>query len=165
MGLFGRPNVERLDRRGDLDGLVRAARYKKDVAVRAAAAEALAGMTDLLITTLQSFNLRHVRAARAGLLAAGRPAIDAMLFVITDRQSPHRRQDVTFVLGEARATAAVDMLIGELRDHDALLRALAADALGKIGDRRAEKPLRIALRDSEEPVRKAVEKALTRLDG
>jgi HEAT repeat protein len=88
-----------------------------------------------------------------------------MLFVITDRQSPHRRQDVTFVLGEARATAAVDMLIGELRDHDALLRALAADALGKIGDRRAEKPLRIALRDSEEPVRKAVEKALTRLDG
>jgi HEAT repeat protein len=165
MGLFGRPNVVRLDRRGDLDGLVRAACYKKDAAVRAAAAEALAGMTDLLITTLQSFNLRHVRAARAGLLAAGRPAIDAMLVVITDRQSAHRRQDVTFVLGEARAAAAVDALVGELRDPDALLRALAADALGKIGDARAAKPLQSALRDSEEPVRKAAQKALTRVGG
>ena len=165
MGLFGPPNVERLDRRGDLEGLLRAASYKKDESVRRAAAVALADMTDLLITNLQSFNLRHVRLARAGLLAAGQPAIAAMMFVITDHQSLHRRQDVTFVLGEAGAAAAVDVLIGELRDPDALLRALAADALGKIGDLRSAMALRSALRDPEEPVRKAVQKALEQVGG
>jgi hypothetical protein len=165
MGLFGPPNVERLDRRGDLEGLLRAAGYKKEESVRRAAAVALAGMTDLLINHLQSFNLRHVRLARAGLLAAGEPAITAMIFVITDCQSLHRRQDVTFVLGEARAGAAVDVLVGELRDRDALLRALAADALGKIGDPRAATALRSALRDPEEPVRQAVQKALTLVGG
>ncbi len=165
MGLFGPPNVARLDRRGDLEGLLRAAGYKKDESVRRAAAVALADMTDLLITHLQSFNLRHVRLARAGLLAAGEPAIAAMMFVITDRQSLHRRQDVTFVLGEAGAAAAVHVLIGELRDPDALLRALAADALGKIGDLRSATALRSALRDPEEPVRKAVQKALEQVGG
>ncbi len=68
------------------------------------------------------------------------------------------------MLGEAGDPEAVPVLIDALRDTDPLLRQLAAEALGKIGDEQAAEPLRLAaLRDDNERVRRAATKAHQRL--
>jgi HEAT repeat protein len=159
MGLLKAPDVARLRARGNVEGLVKAANYKRDPEIQREAREALCEMIDFLIRELQTRNLRKLIIFREALVACGEPAIDAMVFVHTDRQSLHRRQDVTFVLGEARANKAVPVLIVALRDTDPMLRKLAADALGKIGDARAERPLHLATNDDNIQVRKSAVKA------
>ena len=160
MALFKPPDVERLVARGNVEGLIRAAKYKKSVKVREEARAALATMVDFLIGELNTKNIRRLGIVREGLMLAGRPAIDRMIWVHTDKQSVHRREDVTYVLGEMRAEEAVPVLIVALRDPDALLRRLAAEALGKIGDKRAAEPLRVALGDDNAVVQKAATRAL-----
>jgi len=160
MALFGPPDVERLNSRGNVEGLIRAAKYKRDEKVREEARVALAQMTDFLIGELNTKNIRRLALVREALMLVGKPAIDRLIWVHTDKQSVHRRQDVTFVLGEMRAKEAVPVLITALRDPDALLRRLAAEALGKIGDGRAAGPLRVALGDDNAVVRKAAVRAL-----
>ena len=44
MRLFGPPNVEQLKANGDVKGLIKASSYKKDAAIRQAAAQALIEM-------------------------------------------------------------------------------------------------------------------------
>lgn len=164
MSLFSAPNVDRLIARGDVEGLTKAARYKKDPALAERAREALTDKIDYLISQLDTRNLRRLVMVREALVAAGKPAVKAMIFVHTDKQSVHRRQDVTYVLGEAGDPEAVPVLIDALRDTDPLLRQLAAEALGKIGDEQAAEPLRLAaLRDDNERVRRAATKAHQRL--
>jgi HEAT repeat protein len=160
MALFGPPDVERLNARGNVEGLIRAAKYKRDEKVREAARAALAQMTDFLIGELNTKNIRRLGLVREALMLIGKPAVDRMIWVHTDKQSAHRRQDITFVLGEMRAKEAVPVLITALRDPDALLRRLAAEALGKIGDARAAGPLRIALGDDNAVVSKVATRAL-----
>jgi HEAT repeat protein len=164
MALFGPPDVARLMERGNVEGLIRAAKYKKDEHVRQEARAALAEMTDFLIGELQTKNIRRLALVREALMLIGPPAVERMIWVHTDKQSAHRRQDVTYVLGEMRADAAVPVLITALRDPDPLLRRLAAEALGKIGDKRAERPLRLTLKDDNAIVRKSAAKALRRLE-
>jgi hypothetical protein len=160
MALFGPPDVEALNARGNVEGLIRAAKYKKSEKVREEAKAALATMVDYLIGELNTKNIRRLAILREGLMLAGRPAIERMIWVHTDKQSVHRREDVTYLLGEMRAKEAVPVLIIALRDPDALLRRLAAEALGKIGDPRAAGPLRIALGDDNVVVQKAATRAL-----
>lgn len=64
-GLFGPPNVEKLAARRNVNGLVKALNYEKDVQVRCAAAEALGKIGDAhavesLVAALKDGN-RHVR--------------------------------------------------------------------------------------------------------
>lgn len=162
--MFGPPDVGRLRESGSVEGLIRAAKYKRDEDVRREARAALAEMLDYLIAELQTKNIRRLAVVREALELAGRPAVERMIWVHTDKQSLHRRQDVTYVLGNMRAREAVPVLITALRDTDALLRRLAADALGKVGDKRAERPLRLALRDENAMVRKSAAKALRKLE-
>jgi len=160
MSLFGPPDVARFKASGNIEGLVKAAKYKRDPEVQRQAREALCDSIDYFIRELQTRNLRKLLIVRDALLACGEPAIDAMIFVHTDRQSMHRRQDVTFVLGEARTPRAVPVLIDALRSTDPLLRKLAAEALGKIGDKRATRPLHLAaVNDENVQVRRAAAKA------
>jgi HEAT repeat protein len=165
MALFGPPDVVKLKARGKVEPLVRAARYKKDPAVRESARKVLEGMLDYLIGQLSTKNISHLTQVREALKLVGKPAVGKMIFVHTDHQSVQRRQDVTFVLGEMGDPEAVPVLITALRDPDALLRRLAADALGKLGDARAERPLRVALKDDNAIVAKSAAKALRRLTG
>ena len=163
MALFGAPDVERLVARGNVEGLVRAAGFKRDEKVREQARKALADMADSLISDLSTKNLRRLALAREALTLAGRPAVERMIWVHTDKQNVHRRQDVTYMLGQVRAKEAVPVLVTALRDPDELLRRLAADALGKIGDARTAAPLRVALRDDNAAVRKSAQRALNKL--
>jgi HEAT repeat protein len=160
MSLFGAPDVARLKARGNIEGLVKASKYKRDPEVQRQAREALCDSIDYFIRELQTRNLRKLLIVREALLACGEPAIDAMIFVHTDHQSMHRRQDVTFVLGEARTPKAAPALIEALRNTDPLLRKLAAEALGKIGDQRAARPLHLAaVNDENVQVQKSAAKA------
>lgn len=162
MGLFGPPNVARLDAMGKIDGLVRAAKYKKDPAVRAAAREALAGHLDTLIQRLQTKNLVQLRTAREALIAVGEPARDKLLFILREGHL-HRRQDAAFVLGEMRDRAAVGPLCVAMHNPDPLLRLLIVQALAKIGDPAGVETLRRALGDPEPKVADEARKALKKL--
>ena len=163
MALFRPPDVEQLVARGNVEGLIRASTYKKSEKVRNQAKAALAGMVDFLIGELNTKNIRRLGIVREGLMIIGKPAVDRMIWVHTDKQSVHRREDVTYLLGEMRAKESVPVLITAMRDPDALLRRLAAEALGKIGDPRAAGPLRVALGDDNAVVQKAATRALHKI--
>lgn len=163
MGLFSPPDVDKLYAEGSVEGLVKAAK-NRDPEIADRASVALADMIDFFIGELNTKNIRRLSVVREALVLAGEPAVDAMIFVHTDKQSAHRRQDVTYVLGEAGDPKAVPVLIDALRDTDPLLRRLAAEALGKIGDERATRPLHLAaLNDDNAYVLKAARKAYRRV--
>lgn len=166
MPLFRPPNVARLTALGKVEELTKAAEYKKDPAVAEAARAALAEMLDFLIESLADKNLRKVLVCRNALKVVGRPAVDKLTFILENGHL-HRRQDAAFELGfiGARDPAAVDALCRALQHSDPLLRMVAAQALGKIGDARARPPLRRATADDNEQVVKAANKALKQLTG
>jgi hypothetical protein len=68
MSLFGPPNVERLKAKENVKGLIRAADYPKDAAVRKAAAKALGGMVEPLIGKLRNENARVRKRAASALV-------------------------------------------------------------------------------------------------
>ena len=88
-----------------------------------------------------------------------------VLTFILDKGHLHRRQDAAFTLGFIGApdSAAIDALCRALQHSDPLLRMIAAQALGKIGDTRARPPLRRTTADENEQVAKAATKALKQL--
>ena len=73
MGLFGPPNVAKLDAAGKIDGLVRAARYKKDPEVAEAARQALEGYLDRIIQRLDTKNMVQLKTSRDALVLIGPP--------------------------------------------------------------------------------------------
>ena len=72
---IGRPNVERLDARGMIEGLLRASKYKKDPEVAEQARLALERRMPLLLDTFQSKNTRHMVLARDAFHQIGQPAV------------------------------------------------------------------------------------------
>jgi hypothetical protein len=83
---------------GKIDGLVRAARHKKDPAVAADARRALTGFLDKIIQRLQTKNLPQLNTARDALVIIGEPARDRLIFIVQQGHL-HRRQDAAYVLG------------------------------------------------------------------
>ena len=82
MGLLGPPNVARLEAMGKIDGLVRAAGYKKDPAVAADARRALTAFLDTIIQRLQTKSLTQLDIARNALVVIGEPARDRLIFIL-----------------------------------------------------------------------------------
>lgn len=163
MGLFKPPDVERLAAAGKIDGLVRAAKYKHDPAIREAARAALEEHLDQLIQRLQTKNLSQLQTAREALILIGAPARDRLIYILGEGHV-HRRQDAAFVLGEMGDAAAVKPLCTALHNPDGLLRLICVEALGKIGDPAAVPMLKKALRDPESRVAKAAQKALAGIE-
>lgn len=85
---------------------------------------------------------------------------------LTDRSKPWiDRNEAARRLGDRKDRSAVGVLIGALEgDPDHFVRREAAQSLGKIGDRRAIVPLRKALSDRNEWVRKFAREALDKFD-
>jgi HEAT repeat protein len=162
LGLFGAPNVARLDARGKIDGLVRAARYKKDPAVAEAARQALIGYLDRIIQRLDTKNLVQLNTSRDALVIIGPPARDRLIYILQQGHL-HRRQDAAYVLGMMKDPIAVKPLCVALHNPDPLLRMIVVEALGKIGDPAATDTLRRALGDVDSAVAGAARKALRQL--
>ena len=159
MGLFGPPNVAKLDNAGKIAELVKAANYKKDPAVRDAARVSLAGMLDKIIQRLQTKNVVELEAARDALVIIGEPARDRLIFILREGHV-HRRQDAAFVLGMMGDPEAVKALTMAMHNPDPLLRLLCVQALAKIGDPAGMDVVRQALGDTDTQVAAAARKAL-----
>ena len=162
MSVFGPPDVAKLEAAGKIDGLVRAAKYKKDPAVAADARRALTGYLDTVIQRLQTKNMVQLDTAREALVIIGPPARDRLIFILQQGHL-HRRQDAAFVLGIMGDPEAVKPLCVAMHNPDSLLRMIIVEALGKIGDPAAADTLRRALGDPEARVATAASKALKKL--
>ena len=79
-----------------------------------------------------------------------------------DRDRSQRKKAAEGIVGLGKT--AVDPLIVALGDKASYVRAMAAYALGNIGDKRAVDPLKRALKDRDSSVRKEAEEALAKLD-
>lgn len=162
MGLLGPPNVAKLDAAGNIDGLVRAAKYKKDPAVRKAARASLKSYLDRIIDRLQTKNIVQLQMSREALVLIGAPARDRLIFVLKEGHL-HRRQDAAFVLGKMGDPVAVEPLCLAMHNPDPLLRMLCVEALGRIGDPAAIDTLRRAVGDVDPKVASTAGKSLRKI--
>ena len=162
MAVFGPPNVAKLEAAGNIDGLVKAAKYKKDPQLAAEARRALTSFLDKIIQRLQTKNLVQLNTAREALVIIGEPARDRLVYILGEGHT-HRRQDAAFVLGMMGDPAAVKPLCLALHHPDPLLRMIAVEALGKIGDPAALDTLRLALGDKDSHVSAAASKAIKKI--
>lgn len=156
-----RPNIERLSH-GDTMSIVRATHYH-DPEIAEQARALLEERMDRLIQQLDSKNVNAMAVARDALVAIGPPARDRLIFILGEGHV-HRREDAAFVLGKMGDPVAVEPLCKALKHPDPLLRKIAAQALGRIGDQRAEKALKrmVSLEPNQSAAREG-RKALTRL--
>jgi HEAT repeat protein len=161
VGVFGPPNVAKLEAAGKIDGLVRAAKYKKDPAVAADARRALTGFLDKIIQRLQTNNLVQLDTLREALCIIGEPARDRLIFILREGHV-HRRQDAAYVLGMMGDPEAVPALQLAMHNPDALLRMLCVQALAKIDDPRAVETLNQALNDPEPRIAAEARKVLAK---
>lgn len=137
MFLFGPPNVKKMKARRDMQGLIKALRYKKDDKTCKAAAEAL--------------------------VEIGAPAVEMLIAALRDSDDDVR-QSAAMALGEIGDARAVEPLIAALADQHGHVRELSARALGKVGDPRAVEALIATLKDDRyEYVREASAEALGRI--
>jgi len=164
MAIFGPPDVEKAKASGKIEEMLRAAKYKRDPAIAEAGRAALTEHLDLLIKELNTKNIRRLQVAREALIAIGPVARDRLVFIL-GAGHVHRRQDAAFVLGEMKDEAAVEPLCDSLRHTNALLRALSAQALGKIRSPKASRALRLALMDEDPNVAGEAKKALRKIPG
>jgi HEAT repeat protein len=68
-----------------------------------------------------------------------------------------------WALGKLGSSISVDSLIMSLKNPDWYIRWGAADALGKIGDKRALEPLTRIKDDDDDDVRRAVNEAIEKI--
>ncbi len=172
MALFGPPNVAKLDAAGKIDGLVKAAKYKKDPEIAEAARQALEDHLDKLIQRLQTKNIVQLDTTRDALLPThraspplvlvGPAARDRLIFILKEGHL-HRRQDAAYVLGLMKDPVAVKPLCTTMHNPDPLLRMIVVEALGKIGDPAATDTLRRALGDPDNSVAGAARKSLKQI--
>jgi HEAT repeat protein len=135
-GLF-KPDVEKLERKKDIEGLLRALRYQKDPDVCRKAAWALGDIGDP-------------------------QTVEPLIAALKD---PHDylRENAAYILGRIKDPIAVESLIITLSDSSSDVRKNAVMALGNIRDPKAVGPLSIALRDPDYLVRVSVAEALDKL--
>jgi HEAT repeat protein len=164
MGLFGPPDLEKAKRRGSIELFLRVAKYKKDPALAEAGRQELIGHLDLLFKELNSKNIRRLQIAREALVVIGPEARDRLIFILREGHV-HRRQDAAYVLGDMCDEAAVEPLCEAVKHTDPLLRKISAEALGKIGSRKAIRALRLAAMDEEDSVAREARKALGKIPG
>jgi HEAT repeat protein len=139
MPLFGshkqKPDIDALEKSGNIDGLIQALRYD-DFEVQQAAAKALRslgiGAMDRLLKKLKTRN----RPIKLGIIQA---------------------------LGVIRDPRAVDPLVQALSDESTEVRWDSAIALGEIGDERAVPALEKALEDPDKYVRYGAAFALSKI--
>jgi HEAT repeat protein len=159
---LGAPDVAKLDARGDIEGLVRAAGRKKDPAVSEAARAALEERMDFFVDNLDSKNIRRLALSRDALRLVGEPAV-VKLVDVYENGDVGRRRDAAYTLGVVGLPSALPTLKKALRDRDETVRVLALRSLGKIDDERVVPLVESALRDRDDAVRAKAAAVLKKL--
>ena len=135
---LGKPNIEKMESKKDIEGLIKALNYKKNDEVRKAAASVLGEIGDA---------------------SAVKPLINVLKF-----ENEYLRRSAAEALGKIGDPMAVEALIRALKDESYNVQSSAAIALGEINDVRAVKPLKIALKNGDN-VREAAKIALDKISG
>lgn len=170
-----KPNIDRMERNGDVEGLISALKFK-DCNIRKEAAAALKKIGDNralfpLIDILEyrdwheyyavMGSVRETAAEALGVLK-DRRAVEPLIKALTDKDEEVRWK-AAWALGNIRDRKAVEPLIYLLQDKRWTVRRFAASALGKIGDKQAVESLIYALNDEEWHVRKYAADALGKI--
>ncbi|MGA3058362.1 MAG: HEAT repeat domain-containing protein [Candidatus Limnocylindrales bacterium] len=168
MGLFGPPNVKKLEARRDLPGLLDALAHEKDAGVRAAAAAALGRVGDPLAVEPLFAVVKDPNspdpcreAAAEALGRIGAPAVGPLSAALEDSNAD-TREAAARVLGNIGAPAWAS-LDAALKDPSAGVREAAAKALGAIDGPRAAESLSAALKDTSARVRQSAAKELAKM--
>jgi len=150
LGWQPEPDIKTLVANSDVEGLIEATAFEKDVKIRGAAAEALGELRDPraiepLISLLRvDWGYKSLSEKASDALAKiGSPAVDTLITTLKNAKrssDPYSDEDATLRGGTASALGkigdpkAIDELIGNLWDIIPFVRWNAADALGAIGD-------------------------------
>ncbi len=129
-------------------------------------AEIGAPAVEVLIAILEKRGPREERdsfsswAAAAALGQIGDPrAVGPLIAALREPRNPNADANLEFWCAGGEALGIV------MRDGLVMMRAHAAEALGKIGDARAVEPLTAASRSGEDAVRQAAAEALSKISG
>lgn len=160
--LFGPPDIENLKAKKDVEGLLKALKYKKDNNVREKAAMALGDMGDErsvkpLIYALNDEDADIRENAAAALEAIFRlpdvenlkakKDVEGLIRVLKYKEKDNDvRENAAAAIRELQYTKAAGPLIQVLETEEGAVREKAAVALGEIGDERAVGPLTHALK-------------------
>ncbi|MGB9979800.1 HEAT repeat domain-containing protein [Methanobacterium sp.] len=170
-----KPNIDRMERCMDVEGLISALKFK-DCNIRKEAVTALKKIADNrslfpLIDVLGykewhdyyavMGSVRETAAEALGVLR-DRRAVEPLIKALNDKDEEVRWK-AAWALGNIRDRRAVEPLIYLLHDKSWAVRRFAASALGKIGDERAVESLMKALSDEEWHVRKYAADALGKI--
>ena len=109
----------------------------REIALRALARIADPGAVEPLIHALASADAWLAPRIADILTRHGEAAVDPLIRVLDDSARQPARAWAANVLGEVRALRAFPVLVRGLNDADDEVRAKAATALGRLGDRRA----------------------------
>ena len=154
MGLF-KPNIEKLEKKKDVKGLVKALNYKHDKWIRYYATETLGviGDTQVVEPLIQALNDKNHKVREKAASALGKigdkSVVKPLIHTLKDKYSSVRWESA-LSLGMIGDTRAAEPLIQALKDKDSLVRNGAAKALGKMKDIRAVDPLINTLTDEDE---------------
>jgi len=136
MGMFRKffkPDIEKMERNRDIEGLIKAMRYP---------------------------NGGVILEAQRALARVGEPAVQPLIRALKTKDF---RRGALMALGMTGDARAIEPLTEALKDEDIVLRIIAAVALGKIGDARVIEPLTQALKDEDEGVRTGAKNALEKI--
>ena len=170
-----KPNIDRMEKTRDVEGLINALKFK-DCNIRKEAAIALKDIGDAealfpLIDVLEykewhedyavMSSVRETAAEALGILR-DRRAVEPLIKALNDKDEEVRWK-AAWALGNIGDIQAVEPLIYLLHDKRWTVRRFAASALGKIGDGRAVESLIESLSDEEWHVRKYAADALGKI--
>ncbi|MGI6374824.1 MAG: HEAT repeat domain-containing protein [Anaerolineae bacterium] len=166
MALLGKPNIARLESKGNAKGLMRALSHA-DPAMRSQAALALGRLRapeavgPLISAMLDDHNSVAVMATQA-LGEIGEPAAVEALVVMLGNAVPERRVAALRALGQIGNEPAIDGIAGVLRGSHTDLDEHAIAALARLGPERLPRLLTL-LEDSDQRVADAAAAALRQM--
>jgi len=165
------PDVAKLEKKEDIDGLIKALSYRKDEKIRFDAVKALGKLqaekaVKTLIRILSNKNekksMRKEVVIALGKIKDNR-SVDSLIPLLKDHDKNYRHTAVTALsmIGDRRAVAP---LLQAFKYGNKEIHGELAEALGRFGDAKAVKPLKEAINSSTKSVRKKIEKALKRIE-
>jgi HEAT repeat protein len=169
---FGLPNIQKMQAKGDVEGLIEALGYdkgdrRKSVPVRKNAAQALGELGDeravepLIDALTQETDIGVSDTISVALGKIGSPAVEPLITILRTGEAldRFRAAEVLHAIGDERA---IEPFITALKDDDGDVRKVAAWGLAKTGTPVVE-PLVALLKDDYKWARVAAAKALDEL--
>jgi len=143
---FVKPDVKKLEEKGDVKGLIKALKYKGDAYVRWKAAKtlgkwkeerAIKGLAELL----QDSHWHVRRNAVEALGNIGNKICVKEVEKLLDDENPYVRAEAATALGKIKDINSVEVLTRHLSDRHLEVKIRVIEAIGEIGDIRGLEPL------------------------